>query len=328
MKKLFVWVSIFLLAGGAAQAQEDAPLSGVTWSAGVDTGVIVGQAEEIAYPGSSASSAWDGAYLSQLLWDMQPIAYAGVKARVNINRFFAAQSLKFGIPGETGSMEDRDWLAYFTATNKATLTNYSISDTNLAAAVFSETRIGWRHPLRGAAAGEAFAAFDVKYVQFEANYTQGLYYDEDSNGRSAGYIWESTEKNIAYEQTWLIPSVGYQAAGALNGYFSGSVFVKLSPLPIAFAKDAHYQRLLYIEESLLGGFYLNPGFTFTFTPNQKISLSLAVSYTGIWGVRGNAFYSWEAGSDEYPAGHTLLDINAVGAGWSAWDAGLNFSLRF
>jgi len=120
--------------------------------------------------------------------------YAGINARINAGRFFAAQSLKFGLPGKTGSMEDRDRMAYWTDTNKTTLTNYSISEIEMTSALFSETRIGWRQPIKGAAAGEVFAAFDLKYILFEANYTQGLYYAADESGNPAGYIRKLTEK--------------------------------------------------------------------------------------------------------------------------------------
>jgi len=89
-------------------------------------GFFYGHVEEIVYPSSGAKAP----LLSQLLWDMKPVFYYGLMMDFSPVRpmerwrFFSELSLKFGIPGLSGVMEDRDWMSK----ENAELTHYSAHD--------------------------------------------------------------------------------------------------------------------------------------------------------------------------------------------------------
>ncbi|GAB6392050.1 MAG: omptin family outer membrane protease [Treponematales bacterium] len=328
MKKLTVLVPLFLLTLWAVRAQEDAPISGFSWNISLDAGAIMGQTGSLVYSDDTEEAVWsENDLVSRMVWEMKPLWYAGVKTRVNISRFFVSAAIKVGIPGETGSMVDWDWLAVSTEVDmRKMLTHYSTSTNATKLALFTEARVGWRHRLMGDSSGDLFAALDYNYLAFWAYDTTGLYYDEYPDGSPGGYIWSRKGTAVAYKQLWLIPSVGYQAGGALNRYFNGSVFIKLSPYPILAADDEHILRQLHIEESLSGGFYMNPGFTFTFTPTKRVSFSLTASYSGVWGSRGEAIYSWEPNSVEHGAQAYTEFSNTIGVHWSLWNVGITFNI--
>jgi outer membrane protease len=138
--------------------------------------------------------------------------------------------------------------------------------------------------------------------------------------KGSGYFTEPIEV-IIYEQTWNILSPGIAFYGELNRYFDIEIYIKMSPFIWLSAKDEHLLRDLVITEEIFGGFFIEPGFTFSFTPNNTIGLSLSFSYRNISGTRGNGQY-------EYPD-KTMITDDQNGAGYSACDVSITvkFNVR-
>ena len=95
-------------------------------------GFFYGHVEEKVYPTNTK-----GDLLSLLLWDMKPVYYYGLLMDFSPVRplegrgFFLGLSMKYGIPGQSGVMEDRDWMSKY----NAELTNFSSHD-NITKEIF------------------------------------------------------------------------------------------------------------------------------------------------------------------------------------------------
>jgi outer membrane protease len=137
IKKIGVLVSIitiFLVPIGAET-------SGFSISPTV--GFLYGHAEEIVYkfPGSDL-------YLSELLWDLKPLLYAGIafdfgpRDPFKHDGFTSALSLKYGLPLKTGIHENRDWDNF----QNHHLTHFSRHDAFSRGAFFFDISAGysWR----------------------------------------------------------------------------------------------------------------------------------------------------------------------------------------
>ena len=121
---------------------------------------------------------------------------------------------------------------------------------------------------------------------------------------------------ITYTQTWNIIATGISFYGAFNRYFDVDVSFKLSPFIWCAAVDNHFLRDLTITESIWGGFFVEPGLRFSFTPNGFFKLSLAAAYRYIGYTRGNSLYD-----DRYNG--TVTTYGYIGgAGYSAVTIGL------
>jgi outer membrane protease len=107
-------------------------------------GFFYGQSEEIVYKDT------DGAYLSELLWDMKPLLYYGAALSVKVQipswpvSLYAMPSVKIGVAGRSGSVEDRDWMD----TTHDYLTHYSKHDSYTYDSWFFDGDLGVSIPLR------------------------------------------------------------------------------------------------------------------------------------------------------------------------------------
>jgi outer membrane protease len=254
--------------------------------------------------------------LSQLLWYFEPLVYLGVDTHYNRSiprtgwEIFADGIFKFGFPGTTGQMEDRDWLD---TRYSDFLTHYSVHDNETKNAVLIDANIGASFAIFKNHLIKMFIAYNYMNFYWSATGGSFLYPTYENSDEGHSYLPKSVEV-VTYKQIWNILSPGIAFYGVFNRYFDIEIYIKMSPFIWLSAKDEHLLRDLVITKEIFGGFFIEPGFTFLFTPNDTIGLSLYFLYRNISGIRGNGKY-------KYPDKIKTTN-NTIGAGYSVFDVGI------
>jgi outer membrane protease len=289
----------------------------------VTAGALIGQSEEIVY-----KNAYKNAYkytgkddmLSQLLWDLKPMAYLGSALSFSRSNPLSGPgaaldlSVKFGLPLKSGSMEDRDWL---NSNDPEQLTNFSTHDAYLeGGALLLDFSGGIAIPIKSVVAVKALVS--LSYMQFswagQNGYGEYLKFDFSKNGY--GDEWERKDFNgtvITYDQAWLIISPGIGLFWPLGRVLSLDFHFFISPWIYAGDEDHHVARNIRFNDYMRGGLYVEPGLDIAFTPNRFFSLVLRGSWRHIAGTRG----------DTSENGSSQLVKDGAGAGFSAFDIGLS-----
>ncbi|MDR2259069.1 MAG: omptin family outer membrane protease [Treponema sp.] len=299
-----------------------------TFSITSAAGFLYGYGEEIVYKYSGKET-----YLSQLLWNIKPLFYAGGGldfSRLNPMEkpgFFTALSLKFGFPGTTGIMEDRDWNA-----PEDILSNYSRSDNYTDGALLFDYFLGLTLPLK------SFALLKIQWgfswMSFHWTGRDGyLRYPKDKWGN---YLYDvplddSAAKvpvsgpSISYSQDWLLTYPGLSMLIFLPWRLKLDIAFQISPLVFCFARDNHLLSAQEYTDYVSGGLYLEPRGSIIFSPTERFDLSLYVSYRFIKGAHGDS-YTRATGSDKDEEYYQLAQDS--GAAWYALDSGLSLKIRF
>jgi outer membrane protease len=308
VKKFYLFLLIFVILGFFVSAQP----TGINEHGlilGTSIGLLAGEGEELVYRDDNSDDK-----LSQLLWHFKPLVYAGINFHYNWQipesrwNIFTDGIFKFGFPGETGLMEDRDWVA----TRYADwLTHYSVHDNETENAILIDAN-----------AGVSFTIFEkyllktyitYSYMNFSWTASGGSFLYPSADGDHA-YLTVSRDVGT-YRQTWNILSPGISFYGEFNRYFDIEISFKISPLVWFSAKDEHLNRDLVITEEYFGGIFLEPSLLFSFKPNNFFTISLSFLYRNISGTRGDGEYK-EQGQPAFTA------KNLTGAGYSGFDIGI------
>jgi outer membrane protease len=291
-------------------------------------GLLAGYGEEIVY-----KYAGEETYLSQLLWNMKPLFYYGAaldfswKNLLGALGFYSTLSLKFGFPGKTGIMEDRDW-----NTPEDELSNYSRSDNYTTGALLLDFSLGVSLPLRSFGVLKAYGA--LAWMNFQWTGRDGyLQYPKDSKG---DYLYtvaldDSTPKDplygisIIYSQNWLLISPGVALSVPLLTWLKLDASFQISPLIFCVARDDHLLAQNEYEDRITGGLYLEPRGDIIFSFRERFELSLYASYRFIKGAHGE---SWGRETGLEGDGSFYQYTQDTGAAWYALDSGITFKVRF
>ncbi|MDR2478609.1 MAG: omptin family outer membrane protease [Treponema sp.] len=283
-------------------------------------GVFYGQAEEIVYPADTMAKL-----LSQLLWDMKPLWYYG--AALDLSQInpaerwgvFSTLSLRFGIPGMTGVMEDRDWMSI----QDDALTHYSIHDNRTRSLFWMDFSAGFSIPLRSIFLLKAYA--HVSYMSFAFSGQDGhgkraLEIGDHIYDMSNFEIYTFSGKVINYTQDWLIAAPGIAFACHYRKFFSADIFFTISPLILCGDMDEHLTTGAQFRDYMQGGLFLEPGAHVSFDINEWLGVSLKFAWRYIGGTQGDTY------KKPYGTGYYQL-IGRAGAGLSVMDAELLFKVR-
>jgi len=258
-------------------------------------GIIQGRAEEIVYPGNN----YRNDLLSELLWNIEAILYYGMNLEftpaepLHTGGVFAELSVKYGIPAESGIMENRDWQSY---ENKA-LTDYSRHDNYVDEIYFIDFRAGYSFPVKHIITIKPHIAFSYahlgfsgrdgygKYARPKEPYAPGLFYDIDDSPRRE----EFSGKVISYSQDWMILATGFSMGINFLEYFFFEAAFDISPLIMCLALDKHIGKNKLFKDLSIGGLYLEPRIALTFTATRHMSVTLDALYRNISGSRGYAY---------------------------------------
>ncbi|MDR0597124.1 MAG: omptin family outer membrane protease [Treponema sp.] len=325
---LFVSMCLGALFPAASYGRDrfDLSIAGTPYriSLAANAGALIGRAEEIVYKYADRDDK-----MSQLLWDLKPIAYAG--AALSFSRSdplaglgaAADLSVKFGIPLPSGDMEDRDWYDYYLEWRNPGNPDYSLDNPDLkcfsthdawleGGTLLFDFSAGITIPVKSAVAIKALVA--LSYMQFS-------WAGKDGYGEYMQTNWERHDYSgtvITYEQAWLILSPGIGLFWPLSRTLSLDFRFFISPLVYAGAEDNHIQRAIRYNDYMRGGFCLEPGLDISFSPNRFFSIVAHGSWRHIAGTRG----------DTSEDGSPHLNKNKAGAGFAALDAGLSLKFAF
>jgi outer membrane protease len=287
-----------------------------TFSVSPQGGLLWGQGEEQVYRDSSSDDL-----LSQLLWDMKPLWYLGAaldfSQREPSKKWggFATLSAKFGIPAETGSMEDRDWQA-----PGPELTNYSWHNNNTESAIILDLTGGINIPLKSLFVLRF--SLGLSYLHFSWAARDGYYLygiGTDRYGSVSGAV-------ISYSQDWLLLPFGVSFAILPGSRFSGSLHFSAGPALIFIGRDTHHRRNLMFLDNISGGYTLEPGAELLFSPHERVSLGLHFSWRSITASpHGESYYATLTGGS--PGDFVYLD-NLAGGLFQTLDLGLGVKIHF
>jgi len=316
---VLVIIKISIPAAGWAETWKNIPV----FSVSPGFGMFYGKSDEIVY----APRGFVSPVHSLLVWDMKPVFYYGLQLDYVqlLNRFkfdfFSSLSLKFGIPGNSGYMEDFDWLSK----QNDKLTNYSVHDNTTKELFLLNFSAGLSFPIVYGL--HLRALFDFSYKRFcffgQGGYIKyarvldavnGIYAPINDNPRR-----ESIPKDeivINYTQEWLVVSPGI----SLRYYIIKNLFTELSfqisPLIMCSDLDEHLKLNDQYRDYTQWGIYLKPGFQFSYSVLNWLEFSLECSWQYISGSKGITYKRNPIGSGLYH-----LTGNA-GTGLSLFDTGL------
>jgi outer membrane protease len=293
-------------------------------------GILWGQAEEIVYKNADTDTK-----LSQLLWDLKPLIYAGLDLEFGPKKpwiksgFFAEAALKYGLPLRTGSIVDKDWLA---PNDSSYLTNYSKHDAYLEknGSLFLDISAGFSWALPWPIYLRAFA--DFSYIRISWNSRDG--YLQYPNYPNPNYNHDPWNENlpkipisgpaIDYQQNWLLLSPGVSAGFQGSDYFSIIIYALVTPLVRAVNIDEHLQaaKTIRYEDYLYGGLAIKYGTEISFFPFKKWEFLLAADLQRINGSRGSTYE--KASTSAYYSEH----VNGGGGGFMVLNLGVSAKMHF
>jgi outer membrane protease len=284
------FVSLFYAAGTTAAHGETRIFNRpYAFSLTPQAGFIYGTSYEIVYQASRSSE-----YLSELQWDLKPLFVLGLGVSLEplkTSGFFTNFLIQAGLPGKTGTMEDRDWQTPVNPAEK--LTNFSSHTNKLKAAFLLTLDAGYSFSVADWFFIRLFGSLDYFYFKMEG--IDG-YYDysnwDEWTGPPTGTFSGAV---IRYTQHWLLFSPGL-SAGFMVKRFAITGSVKITPLIYCAGEDEHLSAKDRYNDYMYGKFAIEPALDASYTINPHWQAGLICSYRFITGARGetivnNSYYS-------------------------------------
>jgi outer membrane protease len=290
----------------------------IGFSAYAQAGILYGQSEEIVFQNSQ-----DTDYLSQLLWDLKPLVYAGAGLSFSLNErrdpagFYIDLSFKAGIPAVTGIMEDRDWMD---SGDLDHLTNYSVHNNYTTQAFLTDFALGVSLPLKYQDRNIAFLNIETALSHRYFNWVgrDGYYQYESFN-------WEARPLDgdvIAYYQHWFTVSPGMALTIPMWSQWLAKISLNVSPGWIwCWDRDTHIVKKTEYYDYLTGGFLLDSSLKVSYSVNAHLALEGTVSYRYTRGSRGDILTVVDGQRSSW-------SNDQAGTGFHALDAGLIFKVFF
>jgi hypothetical protein len=326
---------LYAESGAATQAAAMAdPLKQAVLSYGLSVrplfGMLWGEGEELVYKNESSE-----ALLSQILWDLKPLWYAGTAVEfaqrdpLRNFGFFGALSMKFGVPMNTGFAEDRDW-----AGEEGALSHFSRHDNITQGAMMMDTALGISVPVRSLAFRFSLG---LSYMRFAWAAYDGYFRYGKKN--SAGYMpLEDSDPQIpvsgavlSYSQDWLFMPFSLSLAIMPGRLFSGILRCSVGPVFVFIGRDDHHlrtgSRLFYGQfiDYMTSGLSLEPGGEFRFSPIERFSLGLQFSWRSVTANPHGESLGRLTGSSGSTEWESLG--NSAGGLFQALDLGIGFEVR-
>jgi outer membrane protease len=333
----FIFVSLLAapLCADSGEAEDGRKtLPAYTLSLNTRFGMFWGQAEEQVY-GSNDSDR----LVSQLLWNIKPLWYAGMGLEFSQKDplaglgFFGALSVKFGIPGRSGIMEDRDWLAA-----GGGLSHYSRHDSLNSGTLFLDLLAGLSVPL-GRVLVFRFL-LGPSYTHLSWNAYDGYYRYGKNVGTNFNPIYQPLEDSdpaipisgavISYSQDWFFLLFDFSLLLFPDRFFSGTLFFNAGPVLKFAGWDDHYMRIntgFYgqFADEINGGYVLEPGGEFRFSPAEKLSLFMRFSWRRVIAASHGSSYGRRTGDGKW--NWDSLG-NTSGGSFQTMDLGIGLEVRF
>jgi outer membrane protease len=283
MKNITVFTVLVIMLHCAqfafTQEESSASYAVSTWP---EFGMLFGQAKEIVFPFDTKAEL-----LSLLTWDIKPVFYYGLAldfsraqplARWGI---FANLSLKNGLPGISGKMEDQDWMSK----EYTSLTHYSVHDNFTEKLFFFDISAGFSFPLKHILLMKTYLTVSYMYVSF---YAENGYY-EYTPPFGDGKKHPINGKVINYTQDWLIITPGLSLGYFFNTRFYTELVFQISPLVFCNDLDEHLKTGIQYRDYMRGGLFIEPGLHFSYIVGKRLELSLKFTWRYIDGTKGETY---------------------------------------
>jgi len=284
-----VFVIIFCCAP-VARARENKDYA---FSLSPQFGFLYGHIEEIVYPPPDTKAE----LLSLLLWDMKPVFYYGFLMDLSPARpmerwgFHSGLSMKFGIPGSSGIMEDRDWMSK----ENVELTHFSSHD-NITKEIFLlDFSAGFSFPLRDILFVKTFVNISYMNFRFSGENGHAKYARELGNGQYAPIDDDPREytfsgKVISYSQEWFFAAPGVSLGIGCENFLFAEISFMITPLVLCAGFDEHKMTQTQFRDNMKGGIMLEPGFRFSVSASEWLDISCDVSWRFASGTRGLSYF--------------------------------------
>ena len=322
--------AVLVIITGAFTANNSAFCQGLekernyTFSLGSQFGFVHGLALEIVYPVPGETM---GELLSELRWDMKGVFYYGAKIdffRTDVMKgpgFFASVSFKTGIPGDSGTLENRDWMSV----ENGSLTHFSSHTNRTSDFYWLDLALGATIPVKPYFYLKPFVSGSWMHFSFTGRDGNGTYarqktsttfYSIDDNPLKYPFSGEV----IHYKQDWFLAAMGFSVGTKILSPFSFDLSFQISPFTYCAAMDEHLER----EDTFLDytgwGLFLEPAGVFLFSVGRRIDLSFELAWRYIGKTRGETYMKHGNNNKKY-----YLSTNEGGAGLSLFNA--NFLIR-
>jgi len=330
MKNIAVFSVLVIIIGAfsannPAFCQDFEKTRNYSFSLGTQFGFVHGQAFELVYPVPEETM---GELLSELKWDMKSVFYYGAKFDffrtdvMSASGFFSSVSFKTGIPGDTGIMEDRDWMS---VENNA-LTNFSSHTNRTREFYWLDFALGASIPVRSYFYLKPFLSGSWMHFAFTAR-NGYLEYARKKTSNTYFPIYDNPDKEtlsgdvIRYQQDWFLIALGFSMGTKILSPFSFDLSFQISPFTYCAAKDEHLAESKKIDyyDFTSWGLFLEPAGVFSFSV-ERIDLSLEFAYRYIGRTKGETHIKNDNGSYS-------LAINGAGSGLSLFNANLLVRIR-
>jgi outer membrane protease len=261
---------------------------------------------------------------------MKPVLYNGltldflpVNPMKKPSAFFNL-SLKYGIPGLSGKMEDRDWMS----TENAALTHFSTHDNDVRELFFLDACGGVSFPLVGFLLLKPFINVSSMSFRFSGMDGSGIYARRLGGGKYAPINDDPVEqpffgKVINYTQEWMYIAPGFSLGFSFLNVFLAELSFQISPFISCGDLDEHLTAnpSTQYKDLMWGGLLLESGFQFSYSPIQWLEFSAVFFWRNIDGTKGQTYRRNPIGTGIYQPEGT------AGAGLSILDTGLCLKVR-
>ena len=295
---------------------------------GTQYGFVHGMALEIVYPEGGETK---GEFLSELRWDMKGVFFYGTKLdffRTDLMGgpgFFSSVSFKTGVPGDSGILENRDWMSV----ENGELTHFSSHTNKTRDYYWLDFSFGltipvspyyyvkpfingsWMHFSFAGRDGQGTYAREKTYNSL--TYYADTYYPIDDDPRNQPYEGEV----ITYKQDWFLVAAGLSASTKMLHPFTFDLSLQISPFTYCAAVDEHLARKDTFQDYTGWGLFLEPSGVFSFSA-ERIDFSLDLAWRYIGKTRGETYMKHS--NEKF-----YLAVNESGAGLSLFSA--NFLIR-
>lgn len=191
---------------------------------------------------------------SQLDWDILTVPYIEESVSVTVlNHFFASFNGRFGFPGNSGNMQDYDWLNsfYWPTEDPTKLTNYSIHDNYLEQYYLLSGTLGFSLSFQQFIYS-AYASYEYEFVSFTGSNGYSTY--KENNWQEKKF----TGKVIAYKQECNSVFFGLQAKANVTNHLNFDYNIQFSPgLTFINALDYHFINRVLNGDIIGGTAYLD-----------------------------------------------------------------------
>ena len=280
-------------------------------------GIVYGQVDEIVYPIDTHAPL-----LSLLTWEMKPVWYYGISMDFSRTKpmeqggFFALFALQNGISGQSGILENRDWMS----SENSNLTHYSMHNNHTRELFFLDIALGLSLPLQDFLLLKTFISASFMRFSFFGTDGQGIYarrsceclpYDTCTHSLYHHINDDPTRVSfegniISYTQEWLYGAPGISLSFQ-GGFFAAELSFLASPLIYCVALDEHKEHRYrhfstQFRDFMLGGLVIEPGLKLSFTAFTWLDFSFDVSWRHISGTKGITYQMSPIGTGTYIQG--------------------------